>query len=64
MKDVSGYLHISIDWCSQQAAGSVSVPGILALIKECFVAHISDIVALVTDQPNLTVAIGPTEFET
>lgn len=64
MKDVSGYLHISIDRCSQQAAGSVPVPGILALIKECFVAHISDIVALVTEQPNLAVAIGSKEFET
>ena len=59
MKDVSGYLHISIDRCGQQAAGSVPVPGILALIKECFVAHISDIVVLVTEQPNLAVAIGP-----
>jgi hypothetical protein len=55
MAELSGYLLMSIERCGSQMTGSLPVPAILELINECFVDHISGLLSLVMEKPNLAV---------
>jgi hypothetical protein len=63
MAELSGYLLMSIERCGSQMTGSLPVPAILELINECFVDHVSGLLSLATEKPNLAVHLGSETFE-